>query len=177
MTDRVSLRAAGAGAIVAAGVGVVLLAAGAAVAPSLSSPEAMAVPYSFVTAALAALAGGYVAATGARTLTVRDGRLQGAIAGSLLVVAVALLAGTRFALFGHAIDTTAGAPIAGALAAIFLGSLLGGASGARAEARVAGIRRVRVPRTATNSYERDFFDAPLSNPSMPATASLSSHPA
>ncbi len=108
--------------------------------------------------ALGAFVGGRVTAIISRALLRRDGVIAGLVTGSLLG-ALLLAGGAGLA----PVWPVSGAPallwaLAVAQAIALVCGMLGGARGARSEARAVGLRAVhRAGATSADSYEREFF--------------------
>lgn len=117
--------------------------------------------------AIGAFFGGRSAAVSARLLVRRDGTLAGLVAWALFVVALLAVLAIWIAAAPDAawrFQPMLGTALWGLtviLGVTFVASLVGGASGARAEAKSIGLHSVHVAKRgfATNpdAYERDFF--------------------
>src|SRR5687767_5383972 len=156
MIDRVSPRAAASGALVSIALTLVLCAVALPLQSMAADPSTAATAWFAVSAVIAALIGGCVSSVGARAVTRRDGRLQGLVCGAILVLAATIAAAVMPPVFGYRFDVTAGWTPPLALVGLMLASILGGAFGARSEARATGLIAVRAP-TTVDRYENEFF--------------------
>jgi hypothetical protein len=164
--SRVGLGAVACGTLVALAVAGGLACAGAA---AVASSEDLSYELALSQAALvgtslsiflgfAAFLGGRVTAVVCRALVRRDGAVAGLVTGSVLGLLLMAAGGGVAALWPARDAATLLGSVSAGVAIALLGGMLGGVSGARAEARAVGLRQVYVPkRTTAESYEREFF--------------------
>jgi hypothetical protein len=173
--NRVGVGSACAGVLVGLAVSATLLVLGAALSYQflgLDSNSLMVhgnVVGGWICAALAigAFFGGRSAAVSARLLVRRDGMLAGLVTWALFVVALLAVVATWIAAAPEVawrFQPMLGIALWGLtliLGLTFVASLVGGAAGARAEARSIGLTTVHVAKrgfvTTPDAYERDFF--------------------
>jgi hypothetical protein len=163
-----------AGVVVAVAIGAALVGLGGGIAASSNgdpfmSDRTLVGVWFAAAAAVGAFVGGRTAAAVGRMLARRDGVLAGLVTGSVLAV-LGIAAGAWLATAWPASRAAELLWSVTAIETVFLvAAMLGGMSGARAEAKAIGLRSVRPSRrgmVVDSDYERDFFEG----------ASLSSDP-
>ena len=154
------------GVVVAVAIGAALVGLGGGIAASsngdpFTGDRTLMGVWLAAAAAVGAFAGGRTAAGIGRMLARRDGALAGLVTGSALAI-LGVAAGGWLATEWPASRAAELLWSVTAVEVVFLvAGILGGISGARAEARAIGLRAVRPSRrgmAVEGDYERDFFD-------------------
>lgn len=124
--------------------------------PNLVGEATLAGSWILGSAAIGAFLGGKMAAVSSRALVRRDGALGGLVTGSLITLLT--MAGAWFAASFWPADRPADFlwALISLDVTILVAATVGGARGARSEARAIGLRSVRAP-DDSDIYERDFF--------------------
>jgi len=160
------------GLVVAVAIGAALVGLGGGIAASsygdpLTSDRTLMGVWLAAAAAVGAFAGGRTTAAMGRMLARRDGALAGLVTGSALAL-LSVAGGGWLATewpASRAAELLFG--VTGVVIVVIVAAILGGVSGARAEARAIGLRAVRPSRRGMVvdgdiDYEKDFFDGSLS---------------
>jgi hypothetical protein len=116
-----------------------------------------------VVLAVGAFLGGRVAAVTLRALVRRDGVIVGLVTGSAIAILVLIGAAAVAGVWPASRAADLLGAIAGAEIVCIFAGMIGGARGARSEARYVGLKTVHVAKrgfstSSAESYERDFFE-------------------